>query len=63
MLGISADWGRWLEIVVAKLPDILSGSITFKNVFSIRVLQWLVILVVYKIKGRNELHKKDSKDS
>ena len=49
-------------MVAVKLPDmiengdsqIMSGSITFKNILSIRVLKWLVILVGHKIKG-NEL--------
>ena len=50
ILGITADWGRWSEIVAIKLADIVSGSITFENTLSIRVLEWLVILVGYKIK-------------
>ena len=33
----------------------MSGSITFENILSIRVLEWLVILVGCKIKGINEL--------
>ena len=37
-------------MVAVKLPDILSGSITFENKLSIRVLEWLVILVGCKIK-------------
>ena len=32
-------------MVAVKLPDIMSGSITFENILSIRVLEWLVILV------------------
>ena len=38
-------------MVAVKLPDIMSGSITFENMLSIRVLEWLVILVDCKIKG------------
>ena len=32
-------------MVAVKLPDIMSGSITFENILSIRVLEWLMILV------------------
>ena len=48
-------------MVAVKLPDIMSGSITFENILSIRVLEWLVILVGYKIKGINELEARESK--
>ena len=41
-------------MVAVKLPDIMSGSITFENVLSIRVLEWLVILVGCKINGINQ---------
>ena len=37
-------------MVAVKLPDIMSGSVTFENVLSIRVLEWLVILIDCKIK-------------
>ena len=33
----------------------MSGSITFENILSIRVLEWLVTLVGCKINGKNEL--------
>ena len=46
-----------------KLPDIMSGSITFENILSIRVLEWLVILVGRKTKGMNELEARESKNS
>ena len=39
--------------MAVKLPDIMSGSITFENIFSIRAVEWLVILVGCKIKGIN----------
>ena len=35
--------------------QITSGSIRFENILSIRVLEWLVIMVGCKIKGVNEL--------
>ena len=34
--------------------NIMSGSITFENILSIRVLEWLVIPIGCKIKGINE---------
>ena len=49
-------------MVVIKLPDIMSGSRTFENILSIRVLEWLVILVGYKTKGINELEERESKN-
>ena len=63
ILGIIENWGRWSEIVAVKLTDIMSGSITFENKLSVRVLEWLVILVGCKIKGINELEARESKSS
>ena len=48
--------------MAVKLPDIISGSIIFENMLSIRVLEWLVILVGCKIKGINELESRESKN-
>ena len=48
-------------MAAVKLPDIMSGSITFENILSIRVLEWLVILVDCKIKGINELEQQNLK--
>ena len=62
IFGIIANWGRWLEMVAVKLPDIMSGSLTFENMLSIRVLKWLVILVSCKIKSKNELEARRSKN-
>ena len=50
-------------MVAFKLPDIMSGSISFENMLSIRVLEWLVVLVGCKIKGINELDARESKKS
>ena len=50
-------------MVAVKLSDIMSGLITFENISSIRVLEWLVILVGCKIKGINELEARESKNS
>ena len=41
----------------------MSGSITFENTLSIRVLEWLVVLVGCKIKGINEFEARESKNS
>ena len=55
ILGTTANWGRWFGVIAVKLPDVTSGSIIFENLLSIRVLEWLVILVGSKIKGISEL--------
>ena len=47
----------------AKLPDVISGSIKFEKILSTEVLEWLVILVGYKIKGINELEARESENS
>ena len=39
VFGIIMNWGRWSEIVAVKLPDVMSGSIKFENILSIRVLE------------------------
>ena len=49
-------------MVVVKLPDIMSGSITFEKILAKRVLEWLVILIGCKIKGINELEVRGSKN-
>ena len=56
-MRIEADDLKWW----IKLPDIMSGSLTFENILSIRVLEWLVILFGCKIKGTNELEARESK--
>ena len=38
ILGIIANYGRWSEMVAVKLPNIMSGSITFENILSIKLL-------------------------
>ena len=60
--GLIENWGRWSEMVAVKLPNIRSGSITFGNILSITVLEWLVILVGCKITGISELEARESKD-
>ena len=46
--------------MAVKLLDIMSGSITFENALSIRVLEWVIILVGCKIKGITELEARES---
>ena len=50
-------------MVAVKLPDVLSESMMFGKILSIRVLEWLVILVVCKIRGINQLDASESKNS
>ena len=50
-------------MVEVKLPDVTPGSIAFGNILSIRVLEWVVILVGCKIKGINQLEARQSKKS
>ena len=50
-------------MVVVKLADIMSGSITFENILSIGVSEWLVILVGCKTKGIKDLEARESKNS
>ena len=61
MLEIIENWGRWSGMVAVKLTDNISGSITFENILSIRVLECLVILVGCNIKGINEVETRESK--
>ena len=62
MLEIIENWGRWSGMVAVKLTDNISGSITFENILSIRVLECLVILVGWNIKGINEVETRESKN-
>ena len=50
-------------MVTVRLPDNMSGSITSENILSIKVLEWLVILVGCEIKGIHELEARESKNS
>ena len=47
--------------MAVKLP--VSGLRTFENILSIRVLEWLVILVGCKIKVINKLEAREPKNS
>ena len=50
-------------MVAGNLPNIMSGSITFENILSIRVLIWLVIIFGCKIRGINNLEARKPKNS
>ena len=51
---------KWrLEMVADKLPDIMSGSIIFENILSLRAVERLVSC---KIKGINNLDASKSKN-
>ena len=41
----------------------MTGSITFENILSTRILEWLFILVGCKIEGIKELGARESKNS
>ena len=62
IFGIIANWGRLSKMVAVKLSDIKSGWISFENILCTRVLESLVILVVCKIEGKNELEARKSKN-
>ena len=49
-------------MVTVKLPDIISGSMMFGKILSIRVLEWVFILVGCKIRGINQLNASESKN-
>ena len=50
-------------MVAVKIPGIMSGLMIFENKLSIRVLEWLAVLVGCNIKGVNELDASESKNS
>ena len=49
--------------MAVKLPDIVSGSITFEKILSAKVFESLFVLVGCKIKGINELEARESETS
>ena len=49
-------------MVAVELPDITSGSITFENMLSVSVLEWLVLLVGCEITGTNDFEARESKN-
>ena len=43
------NWGRWSDIVAVMLPEIKSWETILENLLSMRVFEWLVILIGFKI--------------
>ena len=62
MLGAIRNWDRWSEIVAVRLPGNESGKITFVNMLSISVFEWLVILVGCKMNSKKEFGVSESKN-
>ena len=51
------NWGKWSDIVTVMLPDIILCETKLQNIMSMRLFEWLVILVgctVYGIKSRGK---------
>ena len=46
-----------------QITQIMSESKTFENILSIRVLEWLVILIDCKLKDINESEAREHKNS
>ena len=54
MLETVRNWRRWSEIVIVRLPDHETGKITFVNMLSVSVFEWLVIRVGCKMYAKKE---------
>ena len=50
ILGTNGKWGKWSDTVAVTLPDIISWEQKLENILSMRVFEWLVILVGCKKK-------------
>ena len=50
-------------MLAIKFPDIMSVSITFETILSIRVFEWLVILVGCKINSKNGIETREPENS
>ena len=61
--GTNENWGKWSGIVAIMVPDIISWKIKLENILSMRVFEWLVVLIAYKIYGLQELEARESKKS
>ena len=57
------NWGRWSDIVAARLPDIMSFEIMLETILSIIVFQLEVTLVDWIMYGRNIDEARESKNS
>ena len=63
MLGTITNWGRCSEIVAARLPHNEPDNVTFVNMLSISVSEWLVILAGCKKNGKKDFDARESKNS
>ena len=54
-------WGRWSDIVAVMLPVINSWETILENLLSLRVFEWLVILIGCKIYGIKEFEARSLK--
>ena len=61
ILGTNENWGKWSDLVVIMLLDIISGEIKLENILSSRVFEWLLILVGCKIYRIKALETSESK--
>ena len=50
-------------VAVVKLPDLMYGLMMFEKILSIRILEWLVILIGCKSKVINELAASEPENS
>ena len=62
-LGANKNWNRWSDIVAVILPEITSWETISGNILSVRVFEWLVILVGCKINGIKESETRKHKSS
>ena len=63
MLETNENWGKWSDIVAFMLPDVISWEISLENILSMRLFEWLVILVGFNIYRKKELKASESKKS
>ena len=62
-LGANKNWGRSLDIVAVILPEVTLWEIILEYILSMRVFEWLVILVGCNIYGNKEFKARESKVS
>ena len=62
MLGAIRNWDRWSEIVAVRVQGNESGKITFVNMLSSSVFEWLVILVGCKMNSKKKFGVRESKN-
>ena len=55
------NWGWWSDIVAVMLPEISSWETILENLLSMRIFEWLVILIGCKIYGIKEFEARGLK--